>query len=170
MSDDQTKSTRSGARLSRRALIFGSSAFILGIGIISGTLAAQPVLEALVDTIIPADEFGPAASETGAVEAIWSSMEGRLTDRLRLRMMFAWLNLSAGGSFARTGLSERSALLAAMAAKPFDDPRRRFYEWIRERTMQHYYGSAARAEALGFVGAPQPMGYPDAAAPWTEHA
>jgi Gluconate 2-dehydrogenase subunit 3 len=169
MSEHPT-TTASGSRISRRAFMFGGTVIVLGVAAVSGALVLQPALKALVDTIIPADEFGPAASETGAVEAIWSSMQGRLADQLRLRIALAWLNLRAGGSFAAAGEAKRNALLNELAGRPIGDQRRRFFDWIRARTMQHYYGSAARAKALGFVGPPQPNGYPDAAAPWKRHA
>lgn len=158
--------TTGGSRISRRVFMVGGTLIAIGVAAVSGALLLQPSLKAVVDTIIPADRFGPAASETGAVDAVWSAIEGRPLDRIRLRMALAWLNLRAGGSFAAASEATRNALLNELAARPIGDPRRRFFERIRMLTMQHYYGSAARAQALGFVGAPQPKGYPDAAAPW----
>jgi hypothetical protein len=165
MGEDRTK-TAGGSRISRRIFVLGGAAVVCGVAVVSGALILQPGLKAVVDTIIPADEFGPAASETGATEAIWAAIEGRPLDQIRLRMALAWLNLRAGGSFALASEATRNAVLRELAGRPIDDPRRRFFDRIRKLTMRHYYGSAARAEALGFVGAPQPTGYPDAAMPW----
>jgi hypothetical protein len=163
---DDTASSAGRARLTRRRFLIGGALTVVALGALAGALAGRPVLAAVVDTIVPADEFGPAASQTGAVEALWAQLEGTPVEQLRLRLVLGWLNLRAGGSFAAAGEAERTALLHAMAEKPAGDPRRRVYEWVRTRTLRHYYGSAARARALGFVGPPQPRGYPDAASPW----
>lgn len=156
--------------VSRRAFLFGGSILLVGIGTLASIFVFQPTLKALVDTIIPADEFGPAASQTGAVEHLCSAMKGRISSRIQIRAAIAWLNWQAGGSFAMASAKTKIQIVTELAQSPSGSNERRFYDWVRGQTMLHYYGSAARAQALGFVGAPQPTGHPDAWLPWNRRS
>ncbi len=153
--------------LTRRRFLLSGGLFAVGLGALGGVLGLQPTLTALVDTIIPHDEFGPSASQVGAVEAVSARMGGSLRRQLRLRVFLAWLNLRSGGSFAAASEDRRLSLLNKIASGPQSSSHRRYLRQLREYTMHHYYGSASRAVGLGFVGPPQPDGHLDAHLPWT---
>jgi len=154
--------------LSRRRFLTATGVFALGVSAIGGVLTLQPTLTALVDTIVPEDEFGPSASQTGAVAAIQRRVNGDIARRMRLNGFLMWLNLRSGGSFALASEERRLGLLNKIASGPTQSLERRYLMGLRSQTMRHYYGSAARAKQLGFVGAPQPEGHLDAHLPWTE--
>lgn len=153
--------------LTRRRFLLAGGLFTASIGAVGGLLSFQPTLTALLDTMIPEDEFGPSASQTGAVDVVTGHLSGNLGRQLRMRAFLAWLNLRSGGSFALSSEERRLKLLEKIASGPQSSRQRRYLMSLRSQTMRHYYGSAARATELGFVGAPQPVGYPEAHLPWT---
>jgi hypothetical protein len=157
---------RSNARLTRRAFLVAGGVVAAGIGLYVGTPSLHGTLTAFVDTLIPEDEFGPSASQTGVVDVLEGALEGNRKRRFQVAMTLAWLNMRARGSFAGADLEVRNALVAEMAAMPRRTWRRDTYMYVRERAMLHYYGDASRALALGFVGPPQPYGHEAPWAPW----
>lgn len=161
---------RSGARLTRRAFLAAGGVVAAGLGGLGLYAAAYPLrgtLVAFVDTLIPEDEYGPSASQTGLVEELERTLEDHAQFRFKTAMVLGWLNVRARGSFASADLKTRNALVAEMAAASRRTWRRRTYMYVRERAMLHYYGDAARAVELGFMGPPQPSGHAAPWAPWT---
>ena len=161
----QEKSGKSSILTRRNFLILAPVAVLATL---AGVTASNPrsTLEAFVDTLLPADEFGPAASDTGAVAVVESTFSGSWKRWLELRKLTIWLNYSAGGIFANADAGVRDAVLAKLDRLPETSARWKTYNRARRSVMRHYFGNAERAVAMGLPGAPQPLGYPDAHLPW----
>jgi len=161
----QDKSGRRSILTRRNFLILAP---VVVLTTLAGVTASNPrsTLQAFVDTLLPADEFGPAASETGAVAVVESTFSGSWTKWFELRKLTIWLNYSAGGIFANTDASFRDAVIAKLDGLPDTSARWRTYNRARSAVMRHYFGNAGRTLAMGLPGAPQPVGYPEAHLPW----
>lgn len=166
MPDETQERAARHSLLTRRSFIILAPAAVLAA--LAGVTASNPrsTLQAFTDTLLPADEFGPAASATGAVGVLESTFAGSWKRWLELRKLTIWLNYSAGGIFANADASVRDAVLAKLDGLPETSARWKTYNRARRSVMRHYFGNAERAMAMGLPGAPQPVGYPDAHLPW----
>lgn len=159
-------------RAARRSILTRRNFIILApvtvLAALAGVTASNPrsALQAFADTLLPADDFGPAASDTGAVAVLESTFSGSWKKWLELRKFTIWLNYSAGGIFASADASVRDAVLAKLDRLPETSAWWKTYNRARGAVMRHYFGNAERAMAMGLPGAPQPVGYPDAHLPW----
>ena len=152
--------------VSRRAflLLLPLAAIVAAVGLKQARL--KETLAALADTILPADEFGPAASQTGAVEAITSGFQARAYGEAELRLLAGWLDVSAFGSFANATPERRNQILKQVSELAPRTLRWRTYNRARSVVMRHYFGSAARCMAMGLPGPPQPGGHETPHLPW----
>lgn len=152
--------------ITRRKLILLFIAAIVLVLPFSRLLRSGDTLTAFVDTLLPEDEFGPAASSTGAVERLSLAFSGTLERQAELMLLVAWLNVSAGGIFANADDSAKFQVVESLDRLPTTSVRWGIYRRARASVMWHYFGSAERCIAMGLPGAPQPEGYPDAHLPW----
>lgn len=156
------------AKAVRQSLLTRRSVLILVplavLATLAGVTASRPrsTLQAFVDTLLPADEFGPAASDTGAVEALESAFSGSWGKWADLRKLMIWLNVSSGGIFANADANIRNDVVARLEDLPATSARWKNYNRARRTVMRHYFGNTERTLAMGLPGAPQPVGYPDA--------
>lgn len=162
---EQPMTARRSILTRRKFLIFVPVAVIATL---AGVAATRPrsTLQAFVDTLLPADEFGPAASATGAVEALESTFSGSWKRWVELRKLTIWLNISCGGFFANADASVRNEVVAKLDRLTETSDWWKIYNRARRTVMRHYFGNAERALAMGLPGAPQPVGYPNAHLPW----
>ncbi len=149
----------------RRFLVLVPVAALASLAGISAT-SPRSTLVAFADTLLPADEFGPAASTTGAVEALEATFSGSYVRRAEIRLLSAWLNIASGGSFAGADTGVRNDVVAGLDKLAETTVRWKTYNRARASVMRHYFSNAERALAMGLPGAPQPAGYPDAHLPW----
>ncbi len=161
----QPKTARRSILTRRKLLIFAPVAAVVAL---AGIAATNPrsTLQAFVDTLLPADEFGPAASATGVVEVLESTFSGSWKRWVELRKLTIWLNVSSGGVFANADASVRNEVVATLDKLSETSARWKTYNRARRTVMRHYFGNAERALAMGLPGAPQPVGYPNAHLPW----
>lgn len=152
--------------ITRRKVILIVIAAIVLVLPISRLLRPGDTLTAFVDTLLPEDEFGPAASSTGAVEQLRFAFSESLNREAELMLLVAWLNVSAGGLFANANDSTRYKVVESLDRLPTTTVRWGIYRRARASVMRHYFGSAERCTKMGLPGAPQPEGYPDAHLPW----
>jgi hypothetical protein len=162
---EQAKVARQST-LTRRKFIVLSPVAVFAI--FTGIVATNPrsTLQAFVDTLLPADEFGPAASATGTVEALEATFSGSWGRWAELKKLTIWLNISSGGIFANADANVRNEVVARLDRLTETSARWKTYNRARRAVMRHYFGNAERALAMGLPGAPQPHGYPDAHLPW----
>jgi hypothetical protein len=117
---------------------------------------------ALADLILPADEFGPAASAVGVPDFIdeWVSApyEVQERDRKTIQGGLAWLDAEAkkrfGKVFAETNHAQQSAVLDDIvkdgtAAHQEAFP---FFQKFRELAAGGYFSTPEGWNAIGYVG------------------
>ena len=116
-----------------------------------------------VDTLMPADEDSPAASELGVPARVLEKAIAN-PDYLRLiRTGCRWLNHQAGKQGGQTFAEldepgrERIVRLAEQAAAkslPWA-----FFNYTRNDIFEFYYARAQSWEMLNYSGPPQPLGF-----------
>jgi hypothetical protein len=126
------------------------------------TDAEKRIVTAFADLLIPADEFGPAASAVGVTDFIdeWVSApyEPQRADLKVIRRGLAWLDAEmrkrSGKGFAEAALAEQAALLDDVL-KPASDARKvgyAFFKLFRDRAAGAYYSTPEGWKALGYTG------------------
>jgi len=152
--------------LSRRQFLLTAPIALLA-GVVGWSFSTgDKTVKAFVDTLLPADELGPAASEVGGVEALKAEFDHSMLRRGELQLLMSWLDLNAGGSFASATADRQFEIVTALDALSEETVRWKIHRRARGAVMWHYFSSAERTMALGLPGAPQPDGYPDAHLPW----
>jgi hypothetical protein len=118
----------------------------------------------LADTIIPADDLGPAASEAGVVamldEWISAPYPQQRSDRAVILDGFAWLDAHASERFGEpfAGLAPERIeaicddLCYAPEAKPEFQQGAAFFSRFRNLCAGAYYATPAGWKAIGYVG------------------
>jgi hypothetical protein len=126
--------------------------------------AQKKTAAALADTILPADDLGPAASEVGVVEMIdeWVSAPypQQKGDRPVILDGLGLLESEAldrfGKRFPELDDGQKRAICDdicfAQAAKPQFQKLARFFEKFRDIAASAYYATPAGWKAIGYVG------------------
>ena len=128
------------------------------------TAAQKKTATALADTILPADQYGPAASEVGVVEMIdeWISAPypEQKNDRPLILQGLEWVEQESATRF-RKGFAELRAeqkraicddvCFQDMAKDRFRGPAR-FFARFRSLCASAYYATPAGWKAIGYVG------------------
>jgi len=126
------------------------------------TVAEKQTVTALADLIIPADDFGPAASTVGVPDFIdeWVSApyDQQVKDRKIIRDGLAWIDVEATKRFEKrfsncTADQQRSILddivREGTAARK---EARGFFILFRDRVAGGYYTTPEGWKAIGYVG------------------
>jgi hypothetical protein len=126
--------------------------------------AQKKTAAALADTILPKDQYGPAASELGVVEMMdeWISAPYAAQQASRPIILegLTWLeaesNKRFGKNFADLSEQQKRAVCddicyAAGAAKQFKTAAR-FFSQFRSISASAYYATAEGWQAIGYVG------------------
>lgn len=124
--------------------------------------AEKRAVTALADVIIPADEFGPAASAVGVPDFIdeWVSApyEQQQKDLEVIRKGLAWLDAESrqrgGEVYAEAAPAEQTALLDDVVKSGTDAHRQAFsfFKLFRDRAAGGYYTTPDGWKAIGYVG------------------
>jgi hypothetical protein len=124
--------------------------------------AEKRAVTALADLIIPADEFGPAASAVGVPDFIdeWVSApyEQQVNDRRVIRDGLAWLDAETGKRFSRPfadcAPAEQLALVEEILREGTEARKqgRAFLVLFRDRAAGGYYTTPEGWKALGYTG------------------
>ena len=128
------------------------------------TVAEKKTAKALADTILPADPYGPAASEVGVVEMLDEWVSAPYPDQQRDRPLIVtgldWTEQESAKrfrkGFAETTDAQRRAIcddiaFAAKAQPRFKGPAR-FFARFRSICAGAYYATPAGWKAIGYVG------------------
>ncbi len=167
MPDPANKPQAGSLRLTRRKLLLLAPVAIASGFLGISTWRTEKTLTAFVDTLLPADEYGPAASATGAVPILQSAFSRSLLRNAELRILTFWLDVAAGGSFAGADPATRFQVVDQLDRQSEHATSWKIYRRARSSVMKHYFGSAERVVAMGLPGAPQPGGYEAPHLPWT---
>jgi hypothetical protein len=126
------------------------------------TDAEKRVVAALADVIIPADDFGPAASAVGVPDFIdeWVSApyEPQVKDRKTIRDGLAWLDAEAtkrfGKGFADSKAEQQVALVEDIVKEGTEarTQARSFFVLFRDRAAGGYYTTPEGWKAIGYTG------------------
>ena len=128
------------------------------------TAAQKKRTKALADVILPADNYGPAASEVGVVEMIdeWVSAPypDQRNDRPLILQGLEWMEQESQKrfkkGFADLGNQQRRAICDDVCLPNAKDPRfkgpHRFFARFRSLCASAYYATPAGWKALGYVG------------------
>lgn len=124
--------------------------------------AEKRAVTALADLIIPADEFGPAASAVGVTDFIdeWVSApyEQQVKDRKTIRDGLAWIDGEAtkrfGKNFADSAAEQQKQIIEDIAKRDTDEKKfgRAFFLLLRDRVAGGYYTTPEGWKALGYTG------------------
>jgi hypothetical protein len=126
------------------------------------TPAEKRATTALCDILIPADDYGPAASAVGVPDFLdeWISApyDGQVRDRKTIRDGLAWLDQESvkrtTKTFADSTLAQQTALVTETFAP--DTPARKagysFMKLFRDRTAGGYYTTREGWKAIGYTG------------------
>jgi hypothetical protein len=128
------------------------------------TKEERATLAVLCDTILPADDRSPAATQLGAVDFIdeWVSAPypAHQEDQTLVRGGLGWLNTESskrfGKDFARLSPAQRGKLCDDIAflprAKPAHRLGARFFDKVRNLCLSVYVTSDEGMKDLGYVG------------------
>lgn len=126
------------------------------------TDAEKRTVTALADTILPADEFGPAASAVGVPDFIdeWVSApyEQQVKEREVIRKGLAWLDAESqrrsGKTFADAEPGQTTALLEEIVREGTEARKegRAFFLLFRDRAAGGYFTTPEGWKALGYTG------------------
>lgn len=120
---------------------------------------------AFCDTIVPADEWTPAAS---ALQIPGAILDSTAADELAGRLLAAgcvWLDAACQGDFAAADETSQIAACQRMQGLPWDSPAGRFFQLLRDTLMAEYYARPESWRGLALDRPPQPLGFFDAVDP-----
>lgn len=152
-------------RAALAALAGGCLAAVTGLSAHAQAPAIRkPALAAFLDTLLPEDAFGPAASTLGIAEEILAyAPQGSDLHRL-IALGTGWLDgLDAPRAFADLPASTRHDVLRFLEQADRAQVPGRFFFVMRQFAMELYHARAETVADLPINPAPQPEGYPP---PW----
>jgi hypothetical protein len=127
--------------------------------------ASKATLAAFLDTLIPADDYGPGATMLGTDKVIFTLAEANEGVRNFVQANLEWLDEKAGemmgATFADLSAKQREVIVAEMEAEPPGSSARRFFDSVRVAALNHFYTQPQAWEPLGYRGPPQPDGFMD---------
>lgn len=123
----------------------------------------RAALDAALDTLLPADEATPSATELGVGDELMSiAPEGGQLHRL-FALGTTWLDQLDDRDFAEQPDDIRHDVLRYMARADYNQVPGRFFHLLRQMGMEIYYAQPQTYAGLRLNPAPQPKGYPP---PW----
>lgn len=145
--------------LASTAIPAGAVALAAEPGAAAGATAVATTFARFCDTLLPADDFSPAASALGVPARILADAEGNALFGRLIEVSIAWLDQAAGGAFDAADASARDAIARTMSELPWEAPPRRFFDLIRDLAMGYYYAQPAAWKGSAITQPPQPFGH-----------
>lgn len=122
-------------------------------------------LQTWLDTLLPADEFSPAASELGINARVADKALGNPDYQKLLGAGCRWLNRQARQrarrAFEDLGAADREHIVQLAEQAAEKTLPRLFFEHTREDAFMFYYGQPETWAMLDYPGPPQPRGFMD---------
>ncbi|SEM21679.1 Gluconate 2-dehydrogenase subunit 3 [Roseovarius tolerans] len=123
----------------------------------------RKTLDAVIDTLLPADDLTPSATELGVSdELMLLASKGSSLHRL-FALGTTWLDTLDARSFAELPSETRQDVLRYMERADYNEVPGRFFQLLRQMTVEIYYAQPQTYAGLSLNPAPQPEGYPP---PW----
>ena len=163
---DDTVQQRISLKASRRAVLMSTLSAGLS-GLCYPAFAREGDLQSLgavLDTLLPADDWSPSASELGLDDEMKELIAGNENLNRLFLVTLEWLDGVASRPFRELDQNRQTEILTAMAASDYNQIPGRFFHIVRALAVELYF---ARPEAIAgypLNAAPQPAGYPP---PWT---
>lgn len=154
--------------ISRRRLCKIVGAFFVG-GAVNLAFAAAPLtpgaaehaaLASFVDTLLPRDGLSGSATDLGVDQQIWTFSKTEPDFRKLLNLGCRWLNMTGGPPFSKLAVDQQLAVVSWMAQSDWNEIPRRFYELLRQISLELYYSALSAWHGLPIQNPPQPVGYP----------
>ncbi|MEQ8903131.1 MAG: gluconate 2-dehydrogenase subunit 3 family protein [Roseovarius sp.] len=124
----------------------------------------RQTLDAVIDTLLPADDMTPSATLLGvSAELMLLAPKGSSLHRL-FALGTTWLDTLDARSFAELPSETRQDVLRYMERADYNEVPGRFFQLLRQMTVEIYYAQPQTYAGLSLNPAPQPEGYPP---PWT---
>jgi hypothetical protein len=121
-------------------------------------------LAAFVDTLLPRDALSGSATDLGIDRQIWEFSKTEPDFRKLVSFGCRWLDMTGGPPFAKLPVDQQITVVSWMAQADWNDVPRRFYELMRQVSVELYYSTPAGWHGLPIQRPPQPLGYPP---PWS---
>jgi hypothetical protein len=123
----------------------------------------RETLDVVIDTLLPADDVTPSATALGVSdELMLFAPKGSSLHRL-FALGTAWLNTLDERSFAELPSETRQDVLRYMERADYNEVPGRFFQLLRQMSVEIYYAQPQTYVGLSLKPAPQPEGYPP---PW----
>ncbi|MGB5260007.1 MAG: gluconate 2-dehydrogenase subunit 3 family protein [Gammaproteobacteria bacterium] len=126
-------------------------------------------LQAWIDTLLPADEVSPAASELGVAARVADNARGNPDFLKLIRTGCRWLDQQARTqdkqAFAQLEAPERERVVRLAEQATAKSLPRVFFERTREYAFLFYYAQPQTWAMLDYPGPPQPLGFTDHTSP-----
>jgi hypothetical protein len=140
-------------------------AALAGVFVTRGALRSLP---AFLDTLLP-DDGAPSATQLEVDRQLIRHAGGIANYPRLLQLGCQWLDEKASSrgtaSFAQLGPGAQEEIVAAAELAPENSVQKLFFERVKSDSFTFYYSNPASWSAIGFSGPPQPVGFPDFAAP-----
>lgn len=165
---DNLLSPSKSASISRRRLCKIVGAFFVG-GSVDLAFAAAPLapgvteraaLAAFVNTLLPRDGMSGSATDLGVDQQIWTFSKTESDFRKLLNLGCRWLDMTGGPPFSKLAVDQQLVVVSWMAQSDWNGIPRRFYELMRQISLELYYSSPSAWNGLPIHSPPQPVGYP----------
>ncbi len=133
------------------------------------TSAEQETFAAYLDTLIPADDFTPSATQVGVPAKMLARLSMRPQPQQIVTAAGQWLNSQAvelaKKSFVELNAEQREKIVAQAERSQENSVPRIFFEMTRREAFVHYYADARSWKGIPDARAPQPLGFLDYASP-----
>lgn len=134
----------------------------------SGGKVSLNSLGPYLDTLLPEDKT-PSATGLGVDQALLEAARKKPRFGRLIALGCEWLDQQAKGlgaaEFASLGEMSRATIVAAAEKAPPNSLPHYFFKTTLNFAFQHYYAQPASWQGLGYMGPPQPRGYPDFSQP-----
>lgn len=153
--------SRPAMSIHRRGLLLSSLSVGLS-ALIPAAVHARPhpdTFGAVLDTLLPADAFSPAATSLGVDKDILEIVsKNELLTRL-FDAALGWLDQVEAEPFANLPSKRQAEILQNMQAADFNQIPGRFFHIIRALAVEFYYAKPEAIAGFPLNAAPQPEGY-----------
>jgi Gluconate 2-dehydrogenase subunit 3 len=112
----------------------------------------------LLDHLIPADDWSPAATGLKVDSQLWAEVQKDAAYEQLVVYGCQWLDRYHPQGFAKLSEAEREELLTWMSQAPWESPQRRFFDLVRDHAMTIYYLQPAARQGTLLEHPPQPGG------------
>jgi len=129
-----------------------------------GSPSAPQNLSALLDVLLPEDE-SPSASQLGVDARILAEASGNPNLMRLLDTGSTWLDRQArrqgAQAFHQLDEEHQIGIVKLAEAQPQPSLVQIYFRYVQDRAFNYYYAHPESWPSLGYVGPPQPRGFPD---------